>query len=141
MPKLIAARPADPSATTSTTLVMMGLGVVFTPGLSGQVLVIATGAGSTATAAVNFTTAGRFGTGTPPANGAAVTGTRFGPPNDVGLRAVGTGATNGAAFTIADIVVLNPGTTYWFDLALLTSNGADAASIVSVTFSLVEFQS
>jgi hypothetical protein len=139
MPKLIAARPADPSATTSVTLVMMGLGVVFVPGLSGQVLVIATGAGSTATAAVNHTVGGRYGTGAPPVNGAAVTGSRFGPPNDVGLRAVGVPPTNGAGFTITDLLQLNPGTSYWLDLALLTSNGSDAASVTAVTFSVVEF--
>jgi hypothetical protein len=132
-------RPANPTATVSSTLVMMGLGstCAFTPAGSGKVLVNVTGIWLTATAAAGGTVAGRYGTGTAPVNGAAVSGTRFGSGlADSGLKA--TSPTAGIPFALTDILVLTPGTAYWFDLTTGTLVPADAATITNVSMTLVE---
>jgi hypothetical protein len=121
---VIIARPADPATTTSATLVMMGFGVVFTPNMSGRVLVIAAGQVWTATGQVPMVVAGRYGTGAPPSGGAAVTGSRFSV--DQTTRSAGITAGNG--ITVVDVVSLNAGTSYWFDLAFSTTNASDAAT-------------
>jgi hypothetical protein len=131
-----AARPADPVATASATLVMMGLGVMFTPNLSGRVMVMLSGVAFTWTSVVPFAAGGRFGTGKPPANGDAVSGTRFGAATDPVITAAAT--SGGVGFMLADIVGLIPGTTYWFDLALSTTNAGAAATAKSISVQLAE---
>jgi hypothetical protein len=130
--------PANPATTASLTLVMMGLGstVTYTPKASGVVLVMATAVVFTATAAVSMTCGGRYGTGAAPANGAAVTGTRFGAAADSTLE--GTSVTAGEAFALAAVLALVPGTAYWFDFALDTSVAADVATMVNPAFSIAE---
>jgi hypothetical protein len=129
--------PADPASTVSGTLVMMGLGssCAFTPQGSGRVLVTVTGGATTATAAVTGVVGCRYGTGTAPANGVAVTGTRFGAAADVQFKSNGTPATV-QTFAFTSVLSLVAGTTYWFDLALDSSNPSDAAQVrgVSMTF-------
>lgn len=130
--------PANPANTVSTTLVMMGLGstCALTPTGSGTVLVIASGTCDTATGATSLTLGGRYGTGTAPANGAAVSGTRFGGATDQTHRPAST--SNGTGWSINAVLSLTPATAYWFDIALDTSAAADAASIASVSVSIVE---
>lgn len=132
--------PANPAATSSTSLVMMGLGSTcqFTPASSGKVAVTVTGFAQIATAAVPETVGARFGTGAAPANGAAVPGgaTRFGAVGDQAVQPAAVG--QGVGFSFTDVLQLVAGTTYWFDLALLTSAGADAASVTNVSMSFVE---
>lgn len=130
--------PASPAATSSATLQMMGLAVPFTPASTApRVLVIVTGVAATATAAASVTVGGRYGTGTAPANGAAVTGTRFGPSADAVLGpAAAAGA--GVPFTVTDVLTLAPGTAYWLDLAVATGNASDAASVTAVKAVAVE---
>lgn len=137
-PANVSSTPADPASTVSTTLVMMGLGSswAITPASSGKVLVNVTGGVTTATAVVNFFYTGRFGTGTAPLNGAAVSGTRFGAVEDAISAASAAGVYLPFAFTA--LVTLTPGTAYWFDLALSTTNAADAASFRALSFTAVE---
>jgi hypothetical protein len=131
--------PADPSGTTATGGVMMGLGstCALTPVGSGQVLVTVTGTASIATGVTNVTISGRYGTSTAPANGAAVTGTKFGPATDTVVRPVS--ATTGAiGFAITTLLSLTPGTAYWFDLMVKTASGSDAASVESISMTMSE---
>lgn len=134
-----AGRPANPATTTSASLVMMGLGVSFTPSASGsgRALVIASGSVTTLVGSVPMGVGGRFGTGSAPANGAAVTGSRFGAATDQTIRPAGI--TGGVGICIADVLTgLTPGTTYWFDLALSTTNASDAAQLQSASIVTVE---
>ena len=133
-----ASAPSNPTATSSTTLKMMGLAEAFTPSnQSPQVLVIITGVAATATGAQTVTVGGRYGTGTAPANAAAVTGTRFGPASDA-VAGPGAAAAAGIPFTITDVLTLSPGVAYWFDLAVATGNASDAASVTAVKVVTVE---
>lgn len=129
-------KPNDPSATTSATLVMQGLGSgwAITPVSSGKVLVIITGEATTATAASATTVGGRYGTSTAPTNNAAVTGTAFGAKADFTFTPVGTGLKTPFAFN--EIISLTAGTAYWFDLAL--ASAANAASVSNLAISALE---
>ena len=131
--------PAGPAATASTTLVMMGLGltVTYTPALTGTVFVLATGYVSTAVAVVPLTIGGRFGTGTAPANGAAVTGARFGPAADVTTQALAIGVPGDVTFSQV-LTGLALGTAVWLDFALLTSVALDAAAVTGCQFAIWE---
>ena len=117
---------------------MMGLAAAFTPSNAApQVLVIITGVAATATGAQTVTVGGRYGTGTAPANAAAVTGTRFGPAADAVVGPAAAAAA-GVPFTVTDVLTLSPGVAYWFDLAVATGNASDAASVTSVKVVTVE---
>jgi len=130
--------PNGPTGTASTTLVMSGLGSTwtYTPASSGNLLITIAGSVTTATGAVLATFGARYGTGTAPVNGAAVTGTRFGTVNDQGATPVAAGET--VAFAQTAVLSLTPGTAYWFDLALKTSNSSDTASFTTLSISIVE---
>ena len=132
-------QPANPASTVSTTLVMMGLGttVTYTPSGSGKVLVNVTGQGQTATSIAQITVGPRYGAGTAPANGVAVTGTRFGTGADIIVRG-GNAANVPSGFSFTDVLILTPGTTYWFDMGLATGTAADAASVVNMSLTFVE---
>jgi hypothetical protein len=124
---------------------MMGMGstLVYTPQGSGNVEISLTFFGNTAAGTAGVTVGPRYGTGgagSAPANGVAVTGTRFGGAIDPGSHTGGTGSGGGSAFAFTDILALTPGTAYWFDVAILTSNVADAASIVNVSANFKELQ-
>jgi len=129
---------SNPTGTTSTTGVMMGLGGAntFTPLLSGRILIFVTG--------TEYNTAGgqggviqiRYGTGAAPANGAAPTGSVGGP--------IVTGQPDGAGHTetipMASVVVvsgLTIGTTYWVDVTL-ASTGSGTTSLSDATITTVE---
>lgn len=133
------AYPANPAATASLTLVMMGLGssCTITPGSSGKVLINMTGDIATNTAPVVANYGGRFGTGTAPGNGVAVTGTRFGSStNDKSARPAASPGS--LPWAITDLLTLTPGTAYWFDIALDTAVAADTAVIGSISFTALE---
>lgn len=121
--------PASPASTTSTSMVMMGLAMAYTPTQSGIVVVHVTGTGATATSSVGFNVGVRYGTGTAPAHGAAVTGTTAG--QDITDHGSGAGSQVGFAF-VARLSGLTANTAYWFDLALSTTNASDAASLASI---------
>ena len=134
----VTVKPAAPAATASLTLVMMGLGATcaYTPSVSGVVLVAVTGYLQVATAVASLQVGCRYGTGTAPVNGAAVTGTRFGALGDPQLRPAAVGVPTAFAFT--EVLSLVAGTAYWFDLALLTGNAADAASVTNISMTFAE---
>jgi hypothetical protein len=113
---------------------MMGTGATFSPQGSGKMLVHVSGSVLTNTAAVNMTVGARFGTGAPPANGAAVTGTKF--ATDMVLRGPAAGAPTG--FCLCDVLMLNPSLVYWLDICLLTSVGADTAQAQNVSVTVVD---
>lgn len=132
-------KPANPAATVSTTLVMMGVGstCVFTPQGSGKVVATISGGWTTATASINGVLSARYGTGTAPVNGAAGTGTRWGTgSSDMSVRA---GSTAGnIPFSFTEVLSLTPGTAYWFDLVTSTASASDAATITNVQITLQE---
>jgi hypothetical protein len=131
------ATSAAPTGTESTTLVMCGIGQPFTPSGSGIVLVVATGGVINSTSGANTEVIGRYGTGTAPANGAAVTGTAWG----AGATPTWTGpgaTTKQDAFALTDILTLTPGTAYWFDLAQASTSGSVTSGVQNVKIVLVE---
>lgn len=139
LPARSTAQPANPAATASTSLVMMGLGAscALTPASSGTVLAILTGEVFTNTALVVVTFGGRFGTGAAPANGAAASGTAFGSPANMTVQSSTLSA--GIPFCIQSLITgLTAGTAYWFDLAASTANAADTADFYALSFTAVE---
>jgi len=130
--------PANPSATSSVSLVMMGLGatLAFTPASTGIVLVSMSGTAQIATGVQTITLGGRYGTGTAPVNGAAASGSRFGASADQSLKPAAVAS--GVAWALTDVLSLVAGTAYWFDIALATGNASDAASLQTIGCSLVE---
>jgi hypothetical protein len=131
--------PANPTATSSLTLVMMGLGstCTYTPRQSGIVQVNVSGFGTTATGAAQFNVGPRYGTGAAPNNGDAVTGTRFGCTTDQLIKVPSISGAVAFGY-VAQITGLTPGTAYWFDLSLDTNTGADAASLSNVSMTFAE---
>lgn len=130
--------PAAPTATASTTAVMMGLGatIAYTPKSTGKVRVIINGVVGNLTAAVAVTGSGRYGTGTAPANGVAFTGTAF-PSGTKNWKSNGTPPA--LDFTILGLISgLAIGTAYWFDLAISTATGADVAEVLNLAVTVEE---
>lgn len=140
-PQNAQANPPNPGSTTSASLVMMGLGTAgpcaITPASTGNVQVTFTGGATTLTGIATGAVGARFGTGVAPANGAAVTGTRFSGVGDKQFKSTGVAITEDS-FAFADLLTLAPGTSYWFDIALSSSNPADAAEVLNVSFTAVE---
>jgi hypothetical protein len=134
--------PANPAPTASTSLVMMGLGTtcVFTPAATGQVMVNISCAWTTATGASIGNIGVRYGTGTAPANGAAVTGTGAGfgggPANSLQVKGAGIGSNIGLSFPA--LLTLTPGTAYWFDICTSTQTAADVATVTQVAMTFAE---
>jgi hypothetical protein len=136
--------PADPAGTTSTTAVMMGLGqaggqaAIYTPTGTGLVVVTVTGYLSIATGVAICQISGRWGTpaSAAPANGAALTGTRFGGSGDQAIRPSATGS--GQPFALTDVIDIGAGNSAWVDLSLLTGSSSDQASLHSISVSFAE---
>ena len=127
---------ASPTGTSSATQVMLGLGVikVLTPAATGSVLVAISGVWKNGTGSGNTMTYTLYtGTGTPPANGAALTGTA----QSSSPQATSTGTSVNIPFSIEAVVTgLTPGVACWFDLAFNSSSGTNTLS--QVTASAVE---
>ena len=123
------ASPSNPTSTTSTTYVMMGLAGSITPKYTGsiyfQISGVISNSGTGGTAAELY-----IGTGSAPANGAAYTGTQVG-------RATEISPTTGGGqypFSIQGIATgLTVGTAYWLDLALAAVSGTASVINLSVT--------
>lgn len=123
--------PAAPTGTASTSAVMMGLGSAasITPVRTGRISFTISGQMSNTTINDGATVQLRYGTGTAPINGAAVTGTQGG--NSQTFKAASAGDTSG--FSIGPIIAgLTVGTPYWFDLALQAVTGG-TASVAGLT--------
>lgn len=130
--------PADPAGTVSTTGVMMGLGstCTLTPTYSGRIKIEFIG--MIKNSSVNSTSKARvfFGSGAAPANGAAITGTQIAAAIllDEGTASFNSPFTNGGIIT-----GLTPGTAYWFDLVVATSNAANTATVSNLSCNAFEF--
>jgi hypothetical protein len=113
--------------TSSTNLVMAGMACQFTPRVSGLVILGFSCQIATDTADANCNIVGFLGTGTPPTQGQAQTGSSF-----------GYGATlQGNAYSISMWVPwaqagvwsgLTIGTTYWTDIGLCNNSGAGGSA-------------
>jgi hypothetical protein len=124
-----AGAPGNPTGTTSTTQVMMGLGATcaITPKTTGNVYLVITGQAANNTAADGVNGQLMLGTDAPPANGAASTGVAAG--NGFVFAANGTAA---SGFTGSTVLTNQPlGTAIWFDLriAAITSGTATVTAI------------
>ncbi|MFN8210522.1 MAG: hypothetical protein U0T33_06100 [Bacteroidales bacterium] len=126
--------PADPTG-AGTGGAMMGLAVSFTPSSSGKVMIIVSGDIDNNTSNSGGQTQIRYGTGSAPANGNALTGTTAG--GLVKLTSVAAAGNRRYPFSSNAIVSLTPGTTYWFDLGVQAlTNGT--ASVNDLSISIVE---
>jgi len=111
--------------TTSTRQVMSGLGITFTPASTGRVLIIGIVQVSNNTAADGVTANLKYGTGTAPAAGAAVTGTTVGETVSV----VSETASQSVIGSIIGVATgLTVGTTYWLDVAVEAVTGGTASA-------------
>lgn len=132
----LTATPANPTATTSTTFVMMGLGsaCALTPAISTRVLVTFDGSIFNSTASTNSQVELQTGTGTAPANGAAITGTTHG----AAVTATSESVNGQRAFSLTRMLTgLTPGQAIWADLALKTVT-AGTANVQVLTCTLTE---
>lgn len=133
------ASPVNPTGTTSTTGVMMGLGSTckLTPAYSGRLKIEFLGQGTSTGTTATTTAKVYYGTGTAPANAAATTGTQIGNSSvmdEQGIASLHQGFANGAIIT-----GLTPGTAYWFDLNVATSNASFTAAVVNLSCNAMEF--
>lgn len=129
--------PLSPAGTTSASGVMMGLGAagcVITPSYSGRVKVDFQADISNSVASSGNNVSLRYGTGTPPANGAALAGTQVGSTINGQMQ---TAAFILPAALTAIITGLTPGLAYWFDLSLSTTGGS--GTLTSVSCNAMEF--
>lgn len=133
--KIVAtATPADPTGTTDTTGKMMGLAGSFTPAITGRVVMVITGNIASSASADGAAAQLTYGTGSAPANAAALTGTAAGTIAQV--TAVNVNADK-YPFTCLAYASLTAGTTYWFDLRLKATT-AGTASVTSIYMLAVE---
>jgi hypothetical protein len=120
---------ANPAATSSTSFVMMGLGMRFqTLTATNGMLTMNGNVGNTG----NGTTTVQlvYGTGTSPANGAPFTGTLIGQP--VSYKGPSAGAFVPFAQTVM-ITTLVPGVSYWIDTAVKVDSGSSILNNVEIT--------
>jgi len=125
---------ASPTGTSSTSGVMMGLAKAITPTNTGNVMMILNGSGANNTINDSCQVAVRYGTGTAPTNGAALTGTA------PGLPILWTNISAGFSYPWSAAIVatgLTIGTPYWVDASLTAVSGG-TCSIASITVSLME---
>jgi hypothetical protein len=128
-----------PTGVIGTTPKMLGINFTITPTVTGRILAIYTGNTRVNPSAVTVEaqTTLWYGTGTPPTNGAAATGTQIGATV---TRAVSANYANEATpGSIAGIFLGVVGTTYWIDLALNSTNAANTAQIANASLVAIEF--
>jgi hypothetical protein len=134
------ATPADPTGTSSTSAVMMGLAGSITPTTTGNIEIIIVGAGTTTSSASGGKVQIRYGTGSAPANGDAATGTTAG-------SLIPFLTSDGAVLTfdiqpftcIYQVTGLTVSTAYWIDLGLQRAFGGGTASVSGISISVREF--
>lgn len=95
-----------------------------TPSFNGCAFVAGTGANTVATS----NTVAPY-----PLNGATVAGTRFSGASDPAIAA-GVAASRGGGFALTSVLALTAGTSYWFDLVILSGSGTASLLNVSMTF-------
>jgi hypothetical protein len=115
----------NPTGTTSLTKVMIGAGATITPKAGGIVTVTVSGNLVNNTLGDGSTADLRYGTGTAPANGDAVTGTRCAGDAYVGTTAA---AVEHSPFSLTCIIAgLTIGTPIWIDLSFAAVTGGTAS--------------
>jgi hypothetical protein len=135
-PASLSATPATPTGTNNTTGLMMGLGgtCAIAPVFSGRILVSLVYSETVSVAASSPTTKLRYGTGTAPSNGAALTGTQIGNTQLITVSAGWYAGSLGGVVT-----GLTVGTTYWLDIGLASSSSSSTASLSDITCIATEF--
>jgi len=125
-------QPANPTSTNSASLVMLGVGgtVTVTSTKTGKLLIIVSGRCKSDTAGDGVKILSRYGTGTAPINGAALTGTAFVTPaasSVVNVQNENSG-TVWLPFTIVGFLdnSANLNVATWFDLAYAVVTGGNA---------------
>jgi hypothetical protein len=137
----LAVTPANPASTTSTTLVMAGIGstAVITPNATGRLRITVNGDIYNSTATASNAVGLYGGAGTAPSNGAAASGyTALGNP----VKGRGSAAIvgYGLPFSLTWVVTgLTVGTAYWIDLGFDTGTAADAANLEDLSVTATEF--
>lgn len=134
VPAVVQSAPADPTGTTSTTALMMGLAGAITPRRTGRVLVILSGDAKNTTSGDGVSVQLATGTGAAPANAAAAAGTAIG-----GAKKFVASANNQTAPFSAQAVVtgLAIGTAVWVD-AIVGAITGGTASIENLSLTLIE---
>ena len=128
--------PSNPTGTSNTSGVMMGLAGSITPAKSGNLLIVISGDITNSTAADGGKVQIRYGTGTAPSNGAALTGTAVG--GLVRKTNPASGAATYDPFSVQAIVSgLVIGTAIWLDVSLAAITGG-TATIANVSLSALE---
>ena len=135
-PQTAQSSPADPTGTTNTTGLMMGLAGAITPQVTGKVLIMISGTIANASGIADGANVQlRYGTGTAPANAAALTGTTIG-----GLvKYVAATTAEKAPFALQGIISgLTLNTAIWIDvgLAAVTAGTATVKDISITAFEL-----
>jgi len=126
--------PADPTGTTNTTGLMMGLAGAITPLMSTRVCVTISGQMANNTINDGAGVKLRWGTGSAPANAAALSGTVVGAEQTM----VSLVAAQKSGFSITAIISgLTVGTAIWLDAGLKAIT-AGTATITGVTIASVE---
>ena len=128
------ASPANPTGTTDTTGKMMGLAGAITLAASGKLLITITGTIFNTTAIADGGKVQiRYGTGTAPANAAALTGTAAGSLQ----RYITATTAEVAPFSVSAAVAGLALGTYWIDVGLAAITGG-TATITDVHIVAVE---
>lgn len=132
------ATPADPSTTSNTTGLMMGLAGAFTPAVSGKVLIVISGDIDNDTAGDGSQIQIRYGTGSAPVNGAALTGSTAGGLVKMLNPSIATLTVGRVPFSISATVALSLATAYWVDISLASITGG-VSRVRDVSISIIEF--
>lgn len=123
--------PPSPAGTTSATPLMMGLSAgsgnqptILKPVNSGNYIVSISGYGTSNTSGDGGIVQCYYGTGTPPTNGASVTGTALGTSRSY---QPGTGVRRFPFYIKTLVTGLSAGTSYWIDCSLGVLGGGTAS--------------
>jgi hypothetical protein len=132
--------PANPTNLTSTSYTHFGLGSTLniTPLLSGKIqftIKYLPSAVGTFSGTNSFRVA--YGTGTPPANAAAATGSVVGG-TDLGGGAVAVGSTPAPIVRNVIVTGLTLGTAYWFDIQGSKNSGFTSMGMSSIEVTITE---
>lgn len=115
--------PSDPSGTTSTSYVQMGIGstCTLTNTITSRMLITINGQINNSTAGDGASAILSIGTGTAPINGAAAAGSLLGNPTGINVAA------ETVPFSLTAIATgLTPLTAYWVDLQVKAVTGGTA---------------
>jgi hypothetical protein len=123
-------KPTDPTGTSDTIGVCMGLNVTFAPDKTGEVLILIDGSVSVDTNGASVELAIFGGPGAAPANGDRPSGSQL-SANPVLTWGVAGSRIPFSLSAVANGLTL--GTTYWVDLVLAAAGGIASVSKLGVT--------